>query len=369
MRMDRTCRGSVIGAVPEQVAPRPEAIEDPVEVALAQAIQISRLNARGPMVLVADRRRIGDPEGPPRTSTLAAVAQHQAPPDVEIAVQPKALIEEAALDQVGAPKGQGKALDRVDIARRSILEAAHVIRDEAPTSGDRDTRVVERPDERTDQVADGLDARVEQDDDGGNGPTHPRVGGRRVAEPLTRPHHLGLELADRPARRAVVGKQRRFLLGVRMIGDDHNLGRVGCMRSKARHGSGEVDRLIDRDQDHGGERAGRLAEPGRHGGTAAVERSAGLDDIRGMGWFEAEMAAAIDDPPAGRLDLVPKLPLPPLYDHVLGLYEVNSIQLGIPPKILIKPELACLHILTSYLYLLSKQATGAVLPLIPQCVP
>ena len=72
---------------------------------------------------------------------------------------------------------------------------------------------------------------------------------------------------------------------------------------------------------------------------------------------------------AGRLDLVPKLPLPPLYDHVLGLYEVNSIQLGIPPKVLIKPELACLHILTSYLYLLSKQAAGAILPLQPACVP
>ena len=72
---------------------------------------------------------------------------------------------------------------------------------------------------------------------------------------------------------------------------------------------------------------------------------------------------------AGRLDLVPKLPLPPLYEHVLGLYEVNSVQLGIPPKILIKPELACLHILTSYLYLLSKQTAGAILPLQPACVP
>ncbi len=72
---------------------------------------------------------------------------------------------------------------------------------------------------------------------------------------------------------------------------------------------------------------------------------------------------------ASRLDLVPKLPLPPLYEHVLGLYEVNSIQLGIPPKILIRPELACLHILTSYLYLLSKQTGTAVLPLMPQCVP
>ena len=72
---------------------------------------------------------------------------------------------------------------------------------------------------------------------------------------------------------------------------------------------------------------------------------------------------------AGRLDLVPKLPLPPLYEHVLGLIEINSIQLGIPPKILIKPELACLHILTSYLHLLSQQSGGAVVPLQPQCIP
>jgi lipase (class 3) len=72
---------------------------------------------------------------------------------------------------------------------------------------------------------------------------------------------------------------------------------------------------------------------------------------------------------AGRLDLVPKLPLPPLYQHVLGLFELNSIQLGVPPKILVKPDLICLHILTTYLYLLSLQAGGPILPLKPECVP
>jgi hypothetical protein len=71
---------------------------------------------------------------------------------------------------------------------------------------------------------------------------------------------------------------------------------------------------------------------------------------------------------AGRLDLVPKLPLPPLYDHVLVLYELNSIQL-FPPKILVKPDLVCLHILTSYLHLLSLQTAGPSQPLLPQCVP
>ena len=72
---------------------------------------------------------------------------------------------------------------------------------------------------------------------------------------------------------------------------------------------------------------------------------------------------------AGRLDLVPKLPLPPLYEHVLGLYELNSVKLSIPPKILVKPDLVCLHIVTSYLYLLSLQSGGATLPLKPECVP
>ena len=71
---------------------------------------------------------------------------------------------------------------------------------------------------------------------------------------------------------------------------------------------------------------------------------------------------------ANRLDLVPKLPLPPLYEHVLGLNELNSATL-IPPKILIRPDLACLHILTSYLFLLSLQAGGAPLELKAECKP
>ena len=71
---------------------------------------------------------------------------------------------------------------------------------------------------------------------------------------------------------------------------------------------------------------------------------------------------------ANRADLVPKLPLPPLYEHVLGLFELNSVTL-LPPKFLIKPDIPCQHILTSYLFLLSLQAGGTVLPLKPECVP
>ena len=76
---------------------------------------------------------------------------------------------------------------------------------------------------------------------------------------------------------------------------------------------------------------------------------------------------------ANRIDLVPKLPLPPLYEHVLGLYDLSAVKVtvGLPPKIeeLLKPELACLHILTSYLHLLTQLTPGDVFPLKEGCEP
>ncbi len=71
---------------------------------------------------------------------------------------------------------------------------------------------------------------------------------------------------------------------------------------------------------------------------------------------------------ANRIDLVPKLPLPPLYEHVLGLYDLSSVTL-IPPKILIKPDIPCQHALTSYLFLLSRLSGGPILNLKTECVP
>jgi len=72
---------------------------------------------------------------------------------------------------------------------------------------------------------------------------------------------------------------------------------------------------------------------------------------------------------ANRLDLVPKLPLPPLYDHVLGLFELNPIKLAVPPKTLVKFDIPCEHFMNSYLHLLSHLAGGVILPLDPECVP
>ena len=73
---------------------------------------------------------------------------------------------------------------------------------------------------------------------------------------------------------------------------------------------------------------------------------------------------------ANRMDLVPKLPLPPVYEHVDEIYELNPIQLlPLPPKILVKPTIACQHSLDSYLHLLSMVSGGQVLPLDQTCTP
>src|SRR5467141_1171148 len=64
--------------------------------------------------------------------------------------------------------------------------------------------------------------------------------------------------------------------------------------------------------------------------------------------------------------LVPKLPLPPPYEHVQGLYKLSAFQF-FPPAILAEPNPLCEHVLETYLHLLSKRAGGKPLPLRPIC--
>ena len=65
---------------------------------------------------------------------------------------------------------------------------------------------------------------------------------------------------------------------------------------------------------------------------------------------------------ANRLDLVPKLPAPPLYEHVLGLDDLN-------PMMKVRWDIPCEHHLTTYLYLLSVLSGGTTLPLDGACLP
>jgi Lipase (class 3) len=73
---------------------------------------------------------------------------------------------------------------------------------------------------------------------------------------------------------------------------------------------------------------------------------------------------------ANRVDLVPMLPLPPSYQHVHTLSELNPIRfLPLPPKILVNLTVPCAHSLDTYLYLLSLNSGGPVIPLDPACEP
>lgn len=63
---------------------------------------------------------------------------------------------------------------------------------------------------------------------------------------------------------------------------------------------------------------------------------------------------------ANRLDIVPKLPTPPLYEHVNHVVDLN-------PLLKVKLDILCEHQLTTYLHLLSQETGGTVLPLDPGC--
>ena len=71
---------------------------------------------------------------------------------------------------------------------------------------------------------------------------------------------------------------------------------------------------------------------------------------------------------ANELDVVPRLPLFPPYEHVMGEFDLKPYTV-LPPKFLVQPNPYCEHILSTYLYLLSNCACGAILPLKALCGP
>lgn len=73
---------------------------------------------------------------------------------------------------------------------------------------------------------------------------------------------------------------------------------------------------------------------------------------------------------ANRVDIVPALPPPLDYEHVLNPVELIPVRLvPWPPKTLVKYTVSCEHSLATYLYLLSLQSGGPVLALEPACQP
>ncbi len=73
---------------------------------------------------------------------------------------------------------------------------------------------------------------------------------------------------------------------------------------------------------------------------------------------------------ANRVDIVPALPPPIDYEHVLNPTELVPVRVWpLPPKVLVNSTVSCEHSLATYLYLLSLQSGGPVLPLEAACQP
>src|SRR5260221_4039677 len=98
--MDRTARPSVdagkaaaSGRADQQVPAVAETIEDSVEIALALAIALRFGEARVAAMLVLADRQAGETDGAPVCLPFAAVAQDQAPADVQGPVEAEPLVE------------------------------------------------------------------------------------------------------------------------------------------------------------------------------------------------------------------------------------------------------------------------------------
>jgi len=133
----------------------------------------------------------GDVGNPQRASGLARlprIAKDEAPPDVEVPVEPEALVQWASFGGVGPAEREQIALDRVDVACGRVLEGPQVGRADTPSARDGDGGVIERSRERRDDVPGGFDAGVHQHDDGRGGAPYPDIGGGPLPEPLGRPY-------------------------------------------------------------------------------------------------------------------------------------------------------------------------------------
>src|ERR1700741_5175801 len=107
-------------------------------------------------MLVARRRDL-DRNGPARRPPLPLVAEDEAPPQVEVPVEAEMLVDRAPLGRVSAPERDRVALDRGDVAGARLFEPAQIGASDPEATGDGDRLVVERPDERRDEVAGRLD--------------------------------------------------------------------------------------------------------------------------------------------------------------------------------------------------------------------
>src|SRR5205814_8527278 len=106
----------------DEVSPPPEAVDDPIEVAFAQAVPLFWRDAGVLAFLMALQRKAGQLQGASGIHCHPFVAQDEAPPDIQIAIEPEMLVERPAVDVIGAPEPLDVAFDGVDVSGGGLLE-------------------------------------------------------------------------------------------------------------------------------------------------------------------------------------------------------------------------------------------------------
>ena len=213
------------------------------------------------------------------------------------------LVERAEGGEVVATEGEPAELDRVDVRPGRVLETSQVAetRPKPPATATPGSARAISSGVRASPVS--STERVGEDDDRARRPPQAGVAGRRMAEALARPDHLGRRAGDRvevrPAR-APVAPPARATAALATITTWVPAGRV---RAQAGEHAGEVVGPVlgdELDREPGG---GRLVEHGRHGRRGAVADDAAVLDGRRRRGLQPERRPGVLDLPAGGLDL------------------------------------------------------------------
>ena len=153
-------------------------------------------------------------------------------------------------------------------------------------------------DQRRHDVARRLDRGVEDDHDRGRRPPDPDVPGRAGPEPLARPDDLE-PVVQSSASAASCSAEGPSATTTNEVPSGACARRPASARSRSSGQSVATD-------DHGRQARRRLVEPRRHGSARAVPNRLRVLDRRRSSGLEGEVGPAVDDLPAGRLDLGPE---------------------------------------------------------------
>src|SRR2546423_370712 len=179
-----------------------------------------------------------------RHDAVAALARRERYGDVEVAVEPVALVEAADLEQDVASDPCAVPLDRLGLAARDLVEVFEVRGAEPPRSHQADAGIAERSGQRTKEIAGDLDRAVQHEDHAASRDARERVARRAFAKIAVGEVNLDASIARGDRSDRVLGVVARA-----RVDDEH----LTVRREKGKHAgetAREVGRVLARDDSH-----------------------------------------------------------------------------------------------------------------------